>query len=247
MNLNGKLYHFILELANKASKIPGVKALLKPIYYPFKNYVEESHRQKLMQNGLKVLQRFDKCMSDNGIEYTLAYGTLLGAVREIGFIKHDLDTDVFVWGDQYSPSLNAILKDAGFDLVHYFIVEDGAIGREETYMCEGVAIDIFYVFDDGGKYPYCCDFTTIDGIPTFSQCMHTHGRVLARKTELPITKQRVKIPFETIELYIPATAQKILEFLYGENYMIPDPNYDSNTPNEHIRIWNEKAAYYREM
>ena len=246
MNLNGKLYHFILELANKASKIPGVKALLKPIYYPFKNYVEESHRQKLMQNGLKVLQRFDKCMSDNGIEYTLAYGTLLGAVREIGFIKHDLDTDVFVWGDQYSPSLNAILKDAGFDLVHYFIVEDGAIGREETYMCEGVAIDIFYVFDDGGKYPYCCDFTTIDGIPTFSQCMHTHGRVLARKQEMPITKQRVKVPFESIELYIPKNAHDVLKCLYGADYMIPNPEWTTDSYTEYVRVWTEKNAYYYE-
>ena len=246
MNRNGKLYHFILEVANKASKIPGVKALLKPIYYPFKKHVEESHRKKLMQNGLEVLQRFDKCMSDNGIDYTLAYGTLLGAVREKGFIKHDLDTDVFVWGDQYSPNLNAILKDAGFDLVHYFIVEDGTIGREETYMCEGVSIDIFYLHEDGGRNPYCCDFLTIDKVPTFKQCMQKYGRVLARKQEVPITKQRVKAQFESIELYIPENAHNVLECLYGADYMIPNPEWTTDSYTEYVRVWTEKNAYYYE-
>ena len=246
MNLNGKLYHFILEVANKASKIPGVKVLLKPIYYPFKRRIEESHRKKLMQNGLKVLQRFDKCMSDNGIEYTLAFGTLLGAVREKGFIKHDLDTDVFVWADQYSPNLTAILKDAGFDLIHYFIVEDGAIGREETYMCEGVAIDIFYLHEDGGRYPYCCDFLTIDKVPTFKQCMQKYGRVLARKQEVPITKQRVKVQFESIELYIPKNAHDVLKCLYGADYMIPNPEWTTDSYTEYVRVWTEKNAYYYE-
>lgn len=247
MDLNSKWYHLMLEIANKAAKIPGVKWLLKPFYYPIKKRVERSQREKFLQNGLQVLQRFDRCMEDNGIEYTLAYGTLLGAVREKGFIKHDFDIDVYVWGSQYSDKMVSALKAEGFELIHDFKVEDGSIGREETYKCEGVAIDIFYVYDDGGKYPYCCDFTTIDGIPTFNQCMQKYGVIHARKTELPITRERVQVPFESILLYIPENAKEILEFLYGENYMTPDPNYDANTPNEHIRIWTEKSAYYREM
>ena len=246
MNINGKLYHFILEVANKASKVPGVKTLLKPIYYPIKRKIEESHRRKLLRNGLAVLQRFDKCLTDNGIAYTLAFGTLLGAVRERGFIKHDIDMDVFVWGEQYSPKLTSILKEAGFEQIHYFIVEDGSIGREETYMCEGVAIDIFYLHEDGSKYPYCCDFITIDKLPTFKQSMQRYGRVLARKQEVPMTKQRVKVPFESIELYIPENAHDVLKCLYGADYMIPNPSWTIDSYNEHVRIWIEKKAYYYE-
>ena len=189
MDFNSKWYHIMLELANKAAKIPGVKWLLKPLYYPIKKRVERSQREKFLQNGLQVLQRFDCCMEQNGIEYTLAYGTLLGAVREKGFIKHDFDIDVFVWDEYHSERMVSALKSAGFELIHDFQVEDGTIGREETYKCDGVAVDIFYVYDSP-EYPYCCDFTTIDGVPTFSQCMQKYGKVI------PETKKLAKMSVE---------------------------------------------------
>ena len=246
MDLNSKWYHKMLEVANKVAKVPGLKTLLKPIYYPIKKRVEIAQRKKFLNNGLQVLQKFDKCLTENNIEYTLAFGTLLGAVREKGFIKHDLDIDVYVWGDQYSDNLVSILKFAGFERVHAFIVEDGSIGREETYKCDGVAIDIFYLYDDGGEYPYCCDFGTMDNCPTFSQSMKKYGRIKARRIELPVSRQREKALFESIELYIPSNAHKILEFRYGEDYMIPNPAWGIGSYNKHIREWVEKVAYYYE-
>lgn len=246
MDLNSRWYHLMLEVANKVTQIPGVKWLLKPIYYPIKKIIENSQRKKLLKNGLLVLQRFDRCLDNLNIEYTLAFGTLLGAVREKGFIKHDLDIDVYVWGTQHSERMVSGLKSAGFELIHSFIVEDGSIGREETYKCDGVTIDIFYLYDDGGKYPYCCDFGTIDKCPTFSQCMQKYGRIKARRLELPVTKERVKVPFESIELYIPANAHEILKFRYGNDYMIPNPAWGVNSYNTHIREWIDKKAYYYE-
>lgn len=246
MDLNSKWYHKMLEIANKASKVPGLKALLKPIYYPIKKRVEVAQRKKFLENGVNVLQKFDKCLTENNIEYTLAFGTLLGSVREKGFIKHDLDIDVCIWGSQYSEKIKSVLNSAGFELIHAFIVEDGSIGREETYKCDGVAVDIFYLYDDGGEYPYCCDFSTINKCPTFIQSMKKYGRIKARRIELPISEERVKTPFESIELYIPANAHEILQFRYGPDYMIPNPNWEIGSYNRHIREWDEKVAYYYE-
>lgn len=247
MDLNSKWYHKMIEVANKAAKVPGLKTLLKPIYYPIKERVKAIQRKNFLQNGVRVLQKFDKCLTDNNIEYTLAFGTLLGAVREKGFIKHDLDIDVYVWGDQYSEQLVSALKSFGFELIHTFIVEDGSIGREETYKCDGVAIDIFYLYDDGGEYPYCCDFKTIHKCTTFDQSMRKHGRVRARRIELPISRSRVTTLFEGVELYIPSNAHEILKFRYGDDYMIPNPAWgESVSYNKHIREWEEKIAYYYE-
>lgn len=243
MGLNSKWYHLMLEVANKAAKIPGVKRLLKPLYYPIKKRVEKSQRKKLMQNGIRILQLFDRCMQENSIKYTITFGTLLGAMREKGFIGHDLDIDVTVWNDQYSEQIASALKSAGFELVHAFRVEDGSIGREETYMCEGVAIDIFYIHDDGGKYPYYCVFAPIDGCPTFNQSMRTHGRIKARRMDIPMIKERERVPFESIELYAPTNAHEILSFIYGENYMIPDPTWEMDPKRFN---WMDKAAYYYE-
>lgn len=246
MDLNSKWYHKMLEVANKVAKVPGLKTLLKPIYYPIKQRVAIAQRNKFLENGVSVLQKFDRCLTENNIEYTLAFGTLLGAVREKGFIKHDLDIDVCIWGDQYSKNLVSILHAAGFERIHAFIVEDGSIGREETYKCDGVAIDIFYLYEDGGEYPYCCDFITMHNCPTFSQSMKKYGKVVARKIDLPISKQRVRTKFENIELYIPSNADEVLRFRYGEDYMIPNPNWTRSSYDIHIREWVEKKSYYYE-
>ena len=107
-------------------------------------------------------------------------------------------------------------------------------------------IDIFYLYDDGGEYPYCCDFGTINNCPTFNQSMQKYGRIRARRIELPVTRGRVKVPFEDIELYIPENAHEILRFRYGDDYMIPNPAWGINSYNTHIQEWTDKVAYYEE-
>ena len=245
-SLNSKFYHTLIEIANAVAKIPYLKSILKPIYYPFKKLFANSQRNLFLENGLSVLQQFDKCCEDNNIEYTLAFGTLLGAVREKGFIKHDFDIDVYIWAEQYTPEIPTLFRKAGFKLIHSFLVEDGSIGREETYEYNGVPIDIFYLFKDDGQYPYCCDFITFNGCPTHRQSMNKYGGVVARRIELPISKNRIKTMFNGIELYIPENAHEILQFRYGNDYMIPNPSWSMGAENPHIRKWTDKKAYYYE-
>ena len=242
MDLNSKVYHFILNVAHMAAKIPGLKTILKPIYYPFKKRVEKNQRKKLFENGVSILQRFDQVMEENNIEYTLAFGTLLGAIREKGFIKHDFDIDVCVWEDQYSPQIPAIMQSAGFELVHSFVVEDGSKGREETYKCDGVVLDIFYVYEDDGEYPYYCGFGPLGDIATFSESMRKYGRIRARRMNMPLVRERVKVPFEGVGLYIPTNAHELMKFIYGEDYMTPNPGWEEDPKTFDWKEW--ETCYY---
>ena len=63
---------------------------------------------EIQKECVKLLQSFHSFCVDNGISYSIAYGTLLGAVRHKGFIPWDDDIDIIVDRDNYEMILNAI-------------------------------------------------------------------------------------------------------------------------------------------
>lgn len=238
---------FITEVAHKAAAIPGVKRLLKPFFYAYKDKVAQQRNEHFKKNALDVLKRFDKALTDANLEYTLAFGTLLGAVREKGFIKHDMDMDVAMWAEDWSPRIRKCLEDAGFKLWHSFEIDDGKLGREETYAFNNVAIDIFFFYPPINEYPYCCDFLGFPDAATYRQCNEKHGGALPRRIEIPMRRGRVLTKFEDTELYIPTNAHDLLSFRYGESYMIPNPNWGIRSNDTHIIEWTDKRGVYREI
>lgn len=234
----------IQEIAHKFSKFPGLKLLLKPFYYKFKDYNKKKQNNLFHKYGLEALRQFDKCMEANSFVYVLAFGSMLGAIRERGFIKHDLDIDVSMFIEDHSDKLKECLTDYGFNLSHVFLIDNGACGREETYSYKGVHIDVFFFYPPIGKYPYCCDFLMKDDTATFRESMSKARGVLPRRIELPISRERKRVQFENILLPVPSNAEEILEFRYGQDYMIPNTKWDVNSHDEHIVEWNEKNGIF---
>lgn len=241
-----KFQNKLAEIANKAACIPGVKKVLKPIYYPIKEYLKKRNNKLFKNNALSVISDFTSCLDKNNIPYTIAFGTLLGGIREKGFIKHDLDIDLAMWRDERPDNLPQILSEVGFKLAHTFSVEDGKLGLEETYTKNGVGIDIFYFYPAINEYPYCCDFLGYEGAVTHASSMKKHGRVLARRIEMPMNKERMIIDFESLKLYAPTNAHELLAFRYGPDYMIPNPEWGITSFDNHIIKWPEVKAIYIE-
>ena len=234
----------LLLLANKVAKIPFVKTILKPIYYPYKKLINTRRNKMFLINGVTVISDFHNCFEENNLTYTLAFGTMLGAVRNHGFIKHDLDLDVFVWADDYSPNIQRILEANGFKLEHSFTIDDGKLGREETYSKKGVSLDIFYIYPPINKYQYTCDFSPFPGCVTWENSQSKMGGVRARRIEIPISKKRVQLLFEGVNLYVPSNYDEFLRFRYGDDYMIPNPKWQ-NGENPHIIEWTDKIAQFK--
>ena len=233
-----------LELGNSVVRFLHIKPLIRPVYYKlFKSRDLAKQRALFSKNALEALECFDKCMREESIPYTLAFGTMLGAVREQGFIKHDIDIDTMMWYDDYVDSLPQILKVHGFKRIHSFLIEEGKLGREETYEYMGVQIDIFFIYPPINELPYCCDFLQRDCL-TFEACIKKYGSLLPRRIELPFNREIIYTQFEGLMLPIPANAHEILAFRYGSDYMIPNPSWSVQSFNKHIVEWYEEEGFY---
>ena len=223
-----------------------IKMILQPFYSRYKKNVHGAARKKrnelFQNNALEVISDFDKCLTNNGYKYTLAFGTLLGAVREHGFIKHDLDMDVAMWIDDYTHDMVRCLTESGFELVEELSVDDGQSGLELTFKKEGVDIDVFMIYPPIDQYPYCCDFMSMPGSASFDHSMKRFGQVICRRIQLPWEREFTRAPFMNLELPIPTNAHEILAFRYGDDYMTPNPSWTYTAENPYTTVWREKKG-----
>ena len=67
---------------------------------------------------LQILTVFDAFCRNNGLRYSLAYGSLIGAVRHHGFIPWDDDVDIWMPRPDYNAFVNSFTDDRYLFLCH---------------------------------------------------------------------------------------------------------------------------------
>lgn len=121
----------------------------------------EDIKKKLWKTEQEILDVFHDVCTKNNLRYSLAYGTLIGAVRHKGFIPWDDDIDVLmpredydklieIWGKQIIAGCILQNPENHFDLVNNFVKirKDNTtfIMFEDEKSCSfhtGIFIDIF--------------------------------------------------------------------------------------------------------
>lgn len=135
--------NLIHRLAFRYSGNILAKALVRPIYRMFVACKLNQKKRVFRRNAKLLLEKLKEALDSNGILFWLEFGTLLGAYREHGFIKHDYDLDIGVFF-QNTTMVYDVLTKAGFKLIREFKVgDDGVDGFEQTYEYAGVSIDVF--------------------------------------------------------------------------------------------------------
>ena len=176
----------------------------------FKNY------QSLM---LQVLADFHCVCEKNGIQYFLAYGSLLGAIRDNGQIPWDYDIDTWVRIEDKEKLFDALERDLSKDyyfVCHYY--QKSAYHRilricPKGYNSEVLHVDVFWLSGaSDNPITYKKQLKTIERIRKISFYKHCDYQFIGNpNSKLSRIIIKTKIYLSSI---IP---DKVLDYFYNKN------------------------------
>jgi hypothetical protein len=230
-------------LSSIRSKLKKVDFIYKPyMALKWKTVLKWQHQKKVakfQKNGYTVLNEIEHALEESGLETFLAFGTLLGFVREGGLIAYDDDIDICVInkGKNEWEILDDVMKKCGLMMTReFFYKENRAIA---TYSRDGVNVD-FYLFEvrDGRYMTY--SFWPVDKNQKYQYGIYEDYKIVEHFYPTPVGIHSEMI-HDTFVL-LPQNGEEILEALYGKDWRTPDPNY--SVENEVKCIDKVKAVYY---
>ena len=143
------------------------------------------------------------------IHWGVVFGSLLGIVRDNDFIEWDEDTDLYILDEEEMEFRNALckLRDIGFELIRYERAGLYSIWRDGEY------IDFYVLRRLSDEIRY-----TSDGCFVLEKYI----------------KDRKKIDFKGIPLFIPKDVDEYLSLEYG-NWQVP------------VRFYSPKVNSFRRL
>ncbi|UYI80109.1 MAG: LicD family protein [Fusobacterium varium] len=199
------------------------------LYHWIKERIKKNKVIKFQKNSNMVFEILIAVLEKNKIEYWLEYGTLLGVIREKGIIKHDYDIDIGILETNVNKKeLENILKINGFKKVKE-ILADNKI-TEQKYIFKNFEVDIdFYFFYKEKEVikGYAYEWLTFE--EKYLAYMCTFSNFQIKYYEIKEKKVRVPKNFN----------KHLLEY-YGEDYLIPNKNWEQKDA-KNIKIINVKV------
>lgn len=177
-----------------------VKNMLNTPYVCYRNERYLGHSEPMNKDNARFLiNTLAKVFADNGIDLMLAYGTLLGAIREHDFIGHDGDMDTLIWGENMQKALNLASELKKYDIQ----LECYVLPWIMTYSYKGVTCDIDMIYD--AVKPLDRRYCLIE----------------SQYIQRDFFEHTKKIEFQGQQHIVPADTEKLLEYHYGKTWRIP--------------------------
>ena len=154
------------------------KTIAETIFEDGKKYVDydfDARKKRRINQGLRAMDinissknllDIKKILDKNDITFWLIYGTLLGAIRDKGFIEWDSDSDIGIYSDQklkFVRSIPEIILN-GFSLIRTSYPDDlVTFMRDDEY----IDIGIFRKELDDSRIPYYVYQDNREYLPSF--------------------------------------------------------------------------------
>lgn len=182
-----------------------------------RHHIHRSNLIRMKDQYLEAINQVVSVLAAQGVVAMLGYGTLLGAVRENGFMTHDDDVDLIVFDGSTSQEMAQVGKEKIINMLN----AAGAGARESGYWhlhanVKGMIIDLFPAWQEGGSWMLPMEQLRIRAVPTKNM-----------------------YPASTVNLYghrfpAPADCPAFLADRYGEGWVESDPYYEWPWPLERI-------------
>lgn len=212
------------EFAKKVLKPLAIGRAVYPIFQKiYRSYAIPARRRRLHKYGYEVLSRLHGLFKQNDVHYYCACGTLLGMVRDGGFIKNDDDIDIAILpGTTKLSDVLKILTDAGYGFVHAFEY-DGRLLEFTVISPENIPIDVFMhkPYDDNSGFLHTI---FIRWYPDRQYPSEKANTGLHFKFKGPSGLQSITV--HGIEVVVPKNAEEVLDSEFGP-WRVPDPNFKS--------------------
>lgn len=167
-------------------------------------------REFAIRNPDKLLENMAlmrDILARRGVRCFLHYGTLLGAIREKGFIPHDDDADMGVFDGDFDRILTAIpdLSDAGFTF------ECKRHGRLLQFLRGDEQVDLFVAVKVA--LPFTHRWAIDERVTVSARYLDSMG----------------EIDFLGQKFFIPSDPEALMKDLYGKTWRIPMKDIPSRT------------------
>lgn len=165
--------------------------------------------------ALKNLIDLDLICRNFGAPCWIQDGTLLGYVREKDFISHDLDTDMGMMMEDFSPKLIDLIKQAEF--IVNFIIGYPENSMQVSLKRHDIKTDIFLYYKENDRiYHSAFDYKKIIN--------YYYNKFNLKE-----------INFLGHNFLVPESEMKFILTKYGENWKTPDENWDyAYSPKNHV-------------
>lgn len=197
------------------------KAIYEPLHKLYRLYSVPHRRRVLQKRGKEVLADLIAIFKKHGIPGYAACGTLLGFVRDGGFMPHDDDIDVAILPGEWTPNrvLRTMLGE-GFEYVFGF--SHAGMLDEFKMRWKGVPIDFFFYEDDGEHFNSAVYYYSPD-----VKYPSPNANTVMIFPEMRF-KKLTTIKVYGIDVPVPDPPEKACEDHFGPTWDIPQAGYDGS-------------------
>lgn len=198
------------------------RIVYEPLHRLYRLYSVPHRRRMLQAHGKVALAKIIEVFEKHHVPGFVAAGSLLGIVRDGGFMPHDDDIDVGMLPCEWTPAklLKMLVEEEGFEFCFAFKFREKTVEFKVRYA--GVPIDVF-CYERENEDLYCTCFYYFPEIKYPAENANSVWRIHEHNTTSIVTMHVMDM-----DVPVPRDADKVLEKLYGLDWRTPNPNWDDS-------------------